>query len=135
MAASPKLPDTKSPNAKFQGAKSRTAKFRISDLTFGYDGAIVQHDVSFDVGAGSIFAIMGPSGCGKSTLMKTMIGLLRPKSGTIQVGDEDYWNATEARRVENRPPFRSGIPKRRAVEFDDRRGQRRLAPAVVHRPG
>jgi phospholipid/cholesterol/gamma-HCH transport system ATP-binding protein len=79
---------------------AESAKFRISDLTFGYDGAIVQRDVSFDVGAGSIFAIMGPSGCGKSTLMKTMIGLLRPKSGTIRVGDEDYWNATEARRVE-----------------------------------
>jgi phospholipid/cholesterol/gamma-HCH transport system ATP-binding protein len=32
--------------------------------------------------------------------MKTMIGLLRPTSGTIRVGDEDYWAATEARRTE-----------------------------------
>jgi phospholipid/cholesterol/gamma-HCH transport system ATP-binding protein len=75
-------------------------RLRVEDLSFGYDGAIVQHDVSFDVKRKSIFAIMGGSGCGKSTLMKTMIGLLRPSTGSIHVGDEDYWAATEARRTE-----------------------------------
>jgi phospholipid/cholesterol/gamma-HCH transport system ATP-binding protein len=32
--------------------------------------------------------------------MKTMIGLLRPKAGTIHVGDEDYWSVGEERRTE-----------------------------------
>jgi phospholipid/cholesterol/gamma-HCH transport system ATP-binding protein len=77
-----------------------SAKFRVDGLSFGYGGNVVQHDVSFEVGDQSIFAIMGPSGCGKSTLMKAMIGLLRPKAGTIRVGDEDYWEATGARRIE-----------------------------------
>ena len=75
-------------------------KFHVENLSFGYDGRIVQHDVSFDVGGKSIFAIMGGSGCGKSTLMKTMIGLLRPTAGAIYVGDENYWAASEARRTE-----------------------------------
>jgi len=75
-------------------------KLRVEGLAFGYGPTIVQHDVSFEVGEKSIFAIMGGSGCGKSTLMKTMIGLLRPAAGTIWVGDEDYWGASEARRVE-----------------------------------
>jgi phospholipid/cholesterol/gamma-HCH transport system ATP-binding protein len=79
-----------------EGAKP---KLRIEGLAFGYGTSIVQHDVSFDVGDKSIFAIMGGSGCGKSTLMKTMIGLLKPTAGTIRVGDEDYWGATEARRT------------------------------------
>jgi phospholipid/cholesterol/gamma-HCH transport system ATP-binding protein len=79
---------------------SANPKFRVRGLSFGYGGNIVQHDVSFDVAGTSIFAIMGGSGCGKSTLMKTMVGLLRPATGSIQVGDEDYWRATEARRTE-----------------------------------
>jgi phospholipid/cholesterol/gamma-HCH transport system ATP-binding protein len=77
-----------------------TTKLRVDGLAFGYGSTIVQHDVSFEVGAKSIFAIMGGSGCGKSTLMKTMIGLLRPRAGSIYVGDEDYWGGTEQRRTE-----------------------------------
>jgi phospholipid/cholesterol/gamma-HCH transport system ATP-binding protein len=80
-------------------SESNAPKFRVSGLAFGYGGNMVQHDVSFDVGAKSIFAIMGGSGCGKSTLMKTMIGLLKPSRGSILVGDENYWDATEQRRT------------------------------------
>jgi phospholipid/cholesterol/gamma-HCH transport system ATP-binding protein len=80
-------------------AESSEPKLRVSGLAFGYGSNIVQHDVSFEVGPRSIFAIMGGSGCGKSTLMKTMIGLLKPAAGSIHVGDEDYWAATEQRRT------------------------------------
>ncbi len=75
-------------------------KIEAQGLAFGYGAAPVQHDVSFAVAAGSIFAIMGGSGCGKSTLMKTMIGLLRPSAGTVQIRGEDYWAATDERRDE-----------------------------------
>jgi len=75
-------------------------RLRIEGLAFGYGGIPVQHDISFDVHPKSIFAIMGGSGCGKSTLMKTMIGLLRPTAGSIHVGNEDYWAASEERRTE-----------------------------------
>jgi phospholipid/cholesterol/gamma-HCH transport system ATP-binding protein len=70
----------------------------VHGLAFGYGGEPVQHDVSFDVKRGSIFAIMGGSGCGKSTLLKTLIGLLRPSAGTVQFGSQDYWSMDEARR-------------------------------------
>jgi phospholipid/cholesterol/gamma-HCH transport system ATP-binding protein len=75
-------------------------KLKIQDLAFGYGDVPVQHDISFDVAAGSIFAIMGGSGSGKSTLMKTMIGLLRPMTGVFYAAGEDYWGATEQRRAE-----------------------------------
>jgi len=77
-----------------------TPKLRVEGVAFGYGGTTVQRGVSFDVGGNSIFAIMGGSGSGKSTLMKTMIGLLKPSAGSIYVGEEDYWGATEARRAE-----------------------------------
>jgi phospholipid/cholesterol/gamma-HCH transport system ATP-binding protein len=82
------------------GTDRPAPRFRVESLAFGYDATEVQHDVSFEVADKSIFAIMGGSGSGKSTLMKTMVGLLRPTAGTILFGNENYWAATEARRIE-----------------------------------
>jgi len=73
---------------------------RVKDLAVGYGSKPVQHGISFDVRAGSIFAIMGSSGCGKSTLLKALIGLLRPSKGQVLFGDEDYWAAGERRRAQ-----------------------------------
>jgi phospholipid/cholesterol/gamma-HCH transport system ATP-binding protein len=72
----------------------------VEGLTVGYPGAVIQHDVSFSVAAGSIFGLMGGSGSGKSTLLKAMIGLLRPTAGAFRVFGEDYWAATDDRRAE-----------------------------------
>ena len=54
----------------------------VSGLSIGFDETIIQHDLSFEVARGSIFAIMGGSGSGKSTLLKALIGLLRPTAGS-----------------------------------------------------
>src|SRR5579862_684508 len=81
-------------------AQPNGPKLQVADLTVGFGDTIVQHDVSFEVATGSIFAIMGGSGCGKSTLLKAMIGLVRPSAGTIRVGAEDYWAASDERRAE-----------------------------------
>jgi len=75
-------------------------KLLVQDLTVGYGEAAVQHNLSFAVRPGSIFAIMGPSGCGKSTVLKSLIGLRQPSAGTIRVNGEDYWAASEPRRAQ-----------------------------------
>lgn len=72
---------------------------RIQDLAVGFAGTPVQANLSFDVEAGSIFAVMGASGSGKSTLLKALIGLVRPLSGSVHVNGEDYWAAGAARRA------------------------------------
>jgi phospholipid/cholesterol/gamma-HCH transport system ATP-binding protein len=71
---------------------------KVCGLAFGYGAESVQHDVSFDVKPGSIFAIMGPSGCGKSTLLKALTGLLRPSAGTVHFGTQDYWSMDDKQR-------------------------------------
>jgi phospholipid/cholesterol/gamma-HCH transport system ATP-binding protein len=72
----------------------------LRDVTLAFGPKVIQHDLSFDVRRGSIFAVMGGSGCGKSTVLKSMIGLLRPAAGRILVAGEEYWEASEARRTE-----------------------------------
>jgi phospholipid/cholesterol/gamma-HCH transport system ATP-binding protein len=80
--------------------KSLTASIlQVRGLAFGYGGKSVQHDVSFEVKQGSIFAIMGESGCGKSTLLKALIGLLRPSAGTVHFGTQDYWSMEQQQRA------------------------------------
>src|SRR4051812_35267427 len=75
-------------------------KLLVQNLAVGYGRNPVQRDLSFAVKPGSVFAIMGGSGSGKSTVLKALIGLLRPSVGRIRVNGEDYWAASEQRRVD-----------------------------------
>ena len=75
-------------------------RLQVSGVTLGYGPRAVQRDLNFSVRQGSVFAIMGGSGCGKSTVLKSLIGLLRPAAGTIQINGEDYWALADDRRAE-----------------------------------
>lgn len=53
------------------------------------EGRVVERgwDVSIDVGAGEVLAVMGHNGAGKSTLAEVLSGSLALDSGTVQIGD------------------------------------------------
>src|SRR6185295_2437326 len=55
----------------------------ISNIVAGYGAVRVLDDVSLSVGAGETVALLGTNGNGKSTLMKSVMGMVRPSSGTI----------------------------------------------------
>jgi len=63
------------------------ALIRCKDAAFAYDGTVVVEGLSFAVRQGDYLCIVGENGSGKSTLMKGLLGLMRPKSGTIEMGD------------------------------------------------
>jgi iron(III) transport system ATP-binding protein len=44
-------------------------------------------DLSLDVRAGELVALLGPSGCGKTTTLRLVAGFLKPEAGEIRVGD------------------------------------------------
>lgn len=57
----------------------------IDGLCHRYGPLAVLDDVSFDVAAGEITALIGPTGCGKSTVLRVLAGLLQPTSGTAMI--------------------------------------------------
>ena len=63
------------------------ALITCKDAAFAYEGNVVVDGLSFDVRQGDYLCIVGENGSGKSTLMKGLLGLMRPKSGTIVFGD------------------------------------------------
>jgi simple sugar transport system ATP-binding protein len=67
-----------------------TPLLRLSGLTKAYPGVVANQDVSFDVQAGEIHALLGENGAGKSTLVKTIYGLVRPDSGHMHIEGAAY---------------------------------------------
>jgi branched-chain amino acid transport system ATP-binding protein len=62
---------------------------KVDRLTSGYGGVTVLRAVSLDVFPGEIVAILGANGAGKTTLLRTVVGLLRPKAGTVEAHGQD----------------------------------------------
>ena len=63
------------------------ARLVVDNVSHRFGDLDVLTDVSFELGASEILAIVGPSGCGKSTLLSIAGGLLAPTRGTVRIGD------------------------------------------------
>jgi ABC-type branched-subunit amino acid transport system ATPase component len=60
--------------------------FRVVNATGGYNKTTIIHDVSLEVKAGEIVALLGRNGVGKSTLMRFGAGLIAPMGGHVEIG-------------------------------------------------
>jgi phospholipid/cholesterol/gamma-HCH transport system ATP-binding protein len=80
------------------------AVIRVRDLVVGFGAAPVLDRVTLDVVRGEILGFVGGSGAGKSVLMRTIIGLLPKREGTIEVFGSDLasLDGRERRAVERR---------------------------------
>ncbi|MDB6168641.1 MAG: transporter related [Verrucomicrobia bacterium] len=62
---------------------------KVSDLSVSYGAISALAGISFQIEAGSIVTLIGGNGAGKTTTLRTISGLLRPKSGQITFLGED----------------------------------------------
>src|SRR5208282_675402 len=64
---------------------------------FGQDGTrtYAVRDASFEAYWGEMLYIVGPSGSGKTTLLSMISGILRPNSGSVNIGDRDLWSLSD----------------------------------------
>ena len=81
------------------------AALELHGVSSGYGEAVVVRDVALDIRPGEIFALLGKNGMGKSTLLKTVMGFLPIRSGTIRMSGQD---------VTGQPPHRIA---RRAIAY------------------
>ena len=61
----------------------------VRDLVVGFDRQIVLDHLALDVRRGEILGVVGASGSGKSVLLRTVIGLLPKRKGTITIAGSD----------------------------------------------
>jgi branched-chain amino acid transport system ATP-binding protein len=61
---------------------------KVSDITVGYGAITAVKGLSFEVREGEIVSLIGSNGAGKSTTLRTISGLMHPKSGGIEFKGE-----------------------------------------------
>jgi len=67
----------------------RESMLTVEHLSAWYGAARILYDLSFEVGRGEVVALMGRNGAGKSTTMKTILGLVARRAGTVRFNGED----------------------------------------------
>lgn len=89
----------------------------IEGLRKEFGDVVANDDISIRVEPGEVFGLLGPNGAGKTTLVNQVIGLLRPTSGSIHLGDVDLVAHPAAAREfcsylpQGEPPIRSISPR------------------------
>ena len=71
---------------------------KVENIDVYYGAIHAVKNVSFEVGDGEIVALIGANGAGKSTILKTVSGLMHPRTGTITFRDQNITH-TEAYKL------------------------------------
>lgn len=79
---------------------------RVRDLDNRFGTDVVHEGLDLDVRSGEILAVVGGSGTGKSVLMRSILGLLRPSGGRIEVFGRQLEDSEDAQQVMSR---RAGV--------------------------
>ena len=74
---------------------------KVRDLVVAYGGIEALKGISIDVPDGQIVTLIGANGAGKSTLLRTIMGLVKPQSGTVEYNDEMI-NGLNSQRIVSR---------------------------------
>lgn len=62
---------------------------KIERINCFYGGVQVLHQVSLQIAAGEILALLGRNGAGKTTMLKSIMGLVKPRSGSIELDGKE----------------------------------------------
>ena len=77
-----------------------TPLLRLAGVNTYYGQMHILQDLDLEVGAGELVCLLGGNASGKSTTLKTVLGIVAPRTGTVTFGGEDVTRFTTARRIE-----------------------------------
>jgi manganese/zinc/iron transport system ATP- binding protein len=89
--------------------ESEDLALEVHNLTVSYNRKPVLWDIDFSLPQGQLIGIVGPNGSGKTTLLKTIMGLLEPDSGYVELKGKPLKEVRE--QV-------SYVPQRESVDWD-----------------
>jgi branched-chain amino acid transport system ATP-binding protein len=72
---------------------------RLRGVTTYYGEIRILEDVSLEVGKGELVCLLGGNASGKSTTLKTILGLVRPRSGVVEFDGQDVTDLATSRRI------------------------------------
>ena len=73
---------------------------RLEGINTYYGQMHILQDVNLEVGEGELVCLLGGNASGKSTTLKTILGIVPPRTGGVILGGEDVTRFTTARRIE-----------------------------------
>jgi branched-chain amino acid transport system ATP-binding protein len=76
-----------------------TALLRLDNVTTYYGEIRILEGISIEVGEGEVVCLLGGNASGKSTTLKTALGLVRPRSGSVRLEGEDVTDRSTAYRI------------------------------------
>jgi len=117
---------------------------QISNLSKHYGTLAAVDNLNLQVPEGEIFGFLGPNGAGKTTTIRTMMGILKPTSGRILLGQHDVINEAEKAKaicgfIPDRPFIYEKLSGKEFLEFVGRmhrvetaRLERRITDLLEH---
>ncbi|HET8814407.1 MAG TPA: ATP-binding cassette domain-containing protein [Solirubrobacterales bacterium] len=137
-----------SPNGGGAAGVASAPVLRLEGMHKHFGGVVALNDVSLELRAAEVTAIVGDNGAGKSTLMKIIAGVHQPDEGQIWVGDEQVTFADPRKSrahgievvyqdlalVENQPVFMNmflGRELRNRVGLLDKRGMKAATQQIL----
>lgn len=91
------------------GSAGSVPAIEVFDLTVAYKEQPVLWDIDLEVPQGVLMAIVGPNGAGKTTLIKSILGLIEPAAGQVQILGSSY------QELRHRVAY---VPQRGSVDWD-----------------
>jgi len=73
---------------------------RLEGVNTYYGQMHILQDVNLEVGAGELVCLLGGNASGKSTTLKTILGIVAPRTGSVVLGGRDVTRLATARRIE-----------------------------------
>jgi phospholipid/cholesterol/gamma-HCH transport system ATP-binding protein len=89
---------TEKQNGRHNGGRGREAVIRVRGLTTGFGNTNVLENLDLDAYRGEILGVVGASGTGKTVLLRTILGLVPKRAGTIEILGVDLETADARER-------------------------------------